>query len=58
MTFMLSELENFLVLSLAPSASCPAEEASQALRNDSPLSMLMVLVKTDYSPAACIVNTI
>ena len=58
MTSMLSELENFLVLTLAPSAVCPAEEASQALRNDSPLSMLMVLVKMDYSPAACTVNTI
>lgn len=58
MTSMLSELEHFLVLTLAPSAMCPAEEASQALRNDSPLSVLMVLMKMDYSPAACIVSTI
>lgn len=58
MASVFSELNNFLVLTLAPSAVCQAEKASQALKNDSPLSVLMVLQKVDYFPAAFAVNTI
>ena len=57
MASVFSELNNFLVLTLAPSAVCQAEKASQALKNDSPLSVLRVLQKADYSPAAFAVNT-
>lgn len=40
MASVLGEPNNFLVLTLAPSAVCQAEKASQALKNDSPSQCL------------------